>query len=145
MENKQQMNDYEFINLIFEAYRNKRKLNTLHTDDDQIPKNIIKTYFASDCKLDFSKIISKFKKKYIFNESKIENTNSEYEKLGLGEVYDYISNFNYSTDKFNIFVQSLIIHQKLYSKCPDKSFGGTLRSDQAILKGTYLDVMDSGS
>jgi len=137
------MSDYEFIDLVFGSYRTKRKLGLLQSSDNQIPKNIISTYFASDCKSDFSNIISKFKKKYIFNESEIENTNSKYEKLGLGEVYDYISNFDYSINKFNIFVQSLLIHQKLYSKCPDKSFGGTLRSEQAILKGTYLDVMDA--
>jgi len=98
-------------------------------------------YYDYENKSDFKKIISKFKEKYIFNESRIDNTDTEEEKNGLGEVYDYISTFDYDTQKFDIFIQSLLIHQKLYSKCPGKSFGGSLREGQAILKGIVYDVM----
>ena len=121
------MLDYEFMSMVFCAYRIRKMQNRLYSNDDYIPQNIIKMYFDSDCKSDFKNIISKFKNKYIFNESIIDRTDTVEEKNGLGEIYDYISNFDFSKDKFDIFIQSLIIHQKLYSKCAGSSFGGSLR------------------
>lgn len=37
----------------------------------------------------------------------------------------------------------MLIHQRLYSKCPNPSFGGSLREDQALLNGTFIDVPDA--
>ena len=67
--------------------------NTLEERDIRIPenydiKNILVDYDSIEITDDvFEDIISKFKKKYIFNESEIENTNSKYEKLGLGDIF----------------------------------------------------------
>lgn len=135
------MLDEEFINMVFCAYRLRKQKSSLYSSDDYIPQNVIKMYFDYENKSDFKKIISNFKEKYIFNESIIDNTTTEEEKSGLGEVYDYISSFDYDTQKFDIFIQSLLIHQKLYSKCPGKGFGGSLREGQALLKGISCDVM----
>jgi fido (protein-threonine AMPylation protein) len=58
-------------------------------------------------------------------------------------MYDYINNFNFEKDYFNIFTTSLILHQKLYSKCIGKNFGGNLRDSQVVLFGTNIEVVDS--
>lgn len=102
------MEKEEFINLVFSFYKLNRE-NGKFTDIN-VPKNIINMYFEFDYKLDFNMIFSRFKEKYIIGESKIDNTTTREEQLGLGEVYDYIASFDFNSQKFDIFVQSLIIH-----------------------------------
>ena len=138
--NKEILDD-DFMTMVFCAYQLRKQKDRLYSSDDHIPQNIIKMYFDYENKSDFKKIIKNFKEKYIFNESRIDSTDTEEEKAGLGEVYDYISNFDFETQKFDIFIQSLLIHQKLYSKCPGTGFGGSLREGQAILKGIVYDVV----
>jgi hypothetical protein len=60
----------------------------------------------------------------------------------VGEMYDYISNFDFSRDHFNLFTTSLILHSKLYSKCNYPEFGGKLRNTTAYLYDTYFEVSD---
>lgn len=138
---KQDLVEYEFINLVLYAYYLRKEKSYLN--NICIPKNIIKMYYRSNYRLDFDLIVLEFKEKYIFDESRIDNTDSIEEKLGLGEVYDYISKFNFDNQKFDIFIHSLIIHQKLYSKCPGSCFGGSLREAQAILKGINIDIISA--
>lgn len=130
----------EFIEVLSEGYKKRRKNNNLSEDTDFVPVKIIEIYHKSVEKPHFKNLVETYKKKYIYNEARIEKNISREEQRGLGEVYDYVSNFDYEKDNFNIFICAMLIHQKLYSKCPDSSFGGTLRDDQAILKGTYIDV-----
>ena len=60
------------------------------------------------------------------NEARVEKNTTKEEQEGLGKIYDYIQNFNFNKDYFNVFTTSLILHQKLYSCCPNPEFGGTL-------------------
>ena len=132
-----------FIKVISKGYKERKRKHELYSSDDSIPERIIEVYLSSVVKPQFKNIVDSYKKKYIYNESRVENNTTRAEKMGLGEVYDYISKFDFSKDKFNIFVQSLLIHQKLYSKCPNPSFGGSLRDGQAILKDTPYEVMEA--
>jgi hypothetical protein len=72
----------------------------------------------------------------------VEKNTSYEEQLGVGEMYDYISNFDFSRDHFNLFTTSLILHSKLYSKCNYPEFGGKLRNTTAYLYDTYYEVSD---
>lgn len=130
-----------FISMMSEGYKNRKLNNKLYSNDDFIPQRIIEIYYKCVEKPKFSIIVNEYKKKYIYNEARVETNISREEQLGLGIVYDYIESFDFDKSKFNIFVSSMLIHQKLYSKCPGSSFGGSLRDDQAIMKGTYIDVM----
>lgn len=138
------MNDVEAREVIKElsrGYKARKKANSLYTQDDLIPPKIIDLYYRSVEKPYFKNVVNSYKKKYIYNEARVEKNFTIEEQNGLGEVYDYISNFDYDKNNFNIFVCAMLIHQKLYSKCPNTKFGGMLRSNQAIMKGTYIDVM----
>lgn len=106
-------------------------------------KNVIINYHTYDDKKLYDEILLEYKIKYIYNESKVEGGITPEEQLGIAEVYDYIQNFDFSKDYFNIFTTSLIIHQKLYSKCVGKEFGGQLRNTQAILQDSLIEVPDA--
>jgi len=131
----------DFIHTIFEGYKKRKNNNTLYNIDSQIPENIIKAYYSYTEKISFDEIVEKFKQKYIYNESRVERNITMEEQAGLSEVYDYINNFNFNEEKFNIFVQSLCIHQKLYSKCNDTSFGGKLRDSEVFLYDSSVEVL----
>lgn len=106
-------------------------------------KDLIREYCNKKDKRAYDEILYEYKCKYIYNESKVEGKITPEEQLGIAVVYDYINNFDFDKDYFNIFTTSLLIHQKLYSKCFDKSFGGTLRNTQAILNDTNIEVMSA--
>lgn len=104
-------------------------------------KKLIIQYCDELNKKSYDEILYEYKCKYIYNESKVEGRVSPEEQLGINIVYDYINDFDFDKDYFNIFTTSLLIHQKLYSKCFDKSFGGSLRNTQVILNDTNIEVM----
>lgn len=131
----------EFICQVFEGYRKRKKENNLYNLDTKIPENIISTYYFYNEKTEFGEIVEQFKQKYIYNESRVERNITMEETAGMSEVYDYINNFDFTKEKFNIFIQALCIHQKLYSKCIDTSFGGRLRETEAYLFDTNMDVL----
>lgn len=131
----------EMISMLARGYKTRKDQNNLYSSNDMIPQRIIQIYNECVEKPHFKNIVESYKRKYIYNEARVEKNVSKEEQLGLGEVYDYISNFDYEKDKFNIFICSMLIHQKLYSKCPNPGFGGQLRDDQALMQGTFIDVM----
>lgn len=109
-------------------------------------KNKIEKYHKVDTydkKRIYERILEEYKTRYTYNESQVEGNVTVEEQMGIATIYDYISNFNFETDYFNIFTTSLIIHQKLYSFCPGEGFGGNLRDTQALLKDTCIEVMSA--
>ena len=125
------------IQIIFDTYKERNK----QTDNRKFANLIINAYVKYVKKPKFSIIVDKYKNEYIHNESRVENNSTPEEKEGLGIVYDFISDFNFETDNYNIFVTSLIIHSKLYSKCPYSSFGGKLRDTNAYLEDTNIELL----
>src|SRR5574344_1211081 len=102
----------ELISVLSRGYKLRKKTNRLYTTNDLIPQSIIEIYNKCVEKPYFKNIVEAYKKKYIYNEARVEKNVSRQEQAGLGEVYDYISNFDYSKDKFNIFITAMLIHQK---------------------------------
>ena len=84
------LEDADLIKLIFLDYERRKKAHKLYSKDDYIPQNLIKVYFKSPDHLDFSKIVSNFKRKYINNENELENVHNKEEREGLSAVYDYL-------------------------------------------------------
>ncbi len=132
----------EFINCIFNEYLKRKQENNLLNRDIMLFKNIITFYFQKDRSDAFQDIIDNFKELYILDESRIEPNVTYEEKLGLGLVYDYIKDFDFLKDNFNIFVMSLKMHSLLYSKCLGSNFGGQLRTTNVILKDLNIDIPD---
>lgn len=135
----------EYIQLIFEAYKKRKNEHRLYEDNVYTTKAIIKAYIKYVKKPKFSMIVDTYKREYIHNESRVEKNISKEEQEGLGIIYDYIDSFDFSKDKFNIFTCSMIIHGKLYSCCPFKSFGGKLRTTTVFLEDTNIEIIDPES
>lgn len=112
-------------------------------DSLEYKKLVINKYHKYSEKKLYEEIMAEYKIRYIYNESKVEGKITPEEQLGIAEVYDYIQKFDFSKDYFNIFTTSLLIHQKLYSKCVGKEFGGKLRDTTAVLQDSMIDVVDS--
>lgn len=130
----------EYIKKIFEGYKARKNRNELYKIDDDVPKIIITSYLSLVDKPTFKHLITKYKKNYIFCESRVEQNITKEEQQGLSDVYDYIQNFDFNRDNFNVFVTSLMIHNKLYRYCGDGTFGGKLRESTAILNDLNIEV-----
>ena len=130
----------EYIKLLFEGYKLRKKENRLYESDDKIPKIIIESYLELIEKPSFTDLITDYKNKYIFCESRVEPNISREEQMGLADVYDYIQDFDFDKDKFNVFVTTLILHNKLYKYCGDGKFGGKIRESSAILKDLNVEI-----
>lgn len=136
------MDSREFLEKI-EAGYSKRRNNLIDNFTISSLKNVIEAYYTYVEKPEFSILVEEYKQNYIYNEARVEKNITPEEQLGLGEIYDFISDFDFSKDKFNIFITSMLIHQKLYSKCPDASYGGKLRNSNVYLFNTDIEVVDS--
>ena len=138
-----------FLYSSFISYKNYRQMSSSEIEKNEkdyhnldfIAKNIIKLYCAFSNVTDFSKVTEKFKYDYIEGESEIERNETREEKAGIGVIYDYICQFDPQKDKFNIFVEAMKIHSMLYSECVGKEFGGKIRTEQALLFDTDIEVM----
>jgi len=129
----------EFISLLFDGYKKRKLENRLYSQNDNVPKIIIQQYIELIEKPSFKDLITSYKINYIFHESRVEQNIRKEELYGLGEVYDYIQNFDFDKNKFNIFVTSLILHQRLYSHC-EIGFGGNLRETNAVFSDLDIDI-----
>ncbi len=125
------------INIIYTLYERLKEQGSLYQENDSVPKNIISTYYKYIEPVDYGSIVEAFKKKYIFNETEIEE-GQRCEKEGLGLMYDYIREYK-DFEKFDIY-RILILHKILYSKCPHPEFGGSTRTDQRYLPGSNIDI-----
>lgn len=130
----------EIIITLTDGYKKKKIENRLYNEEDYIPENIIIMYYYFINRNNYQFIVKNYKKKYIDNESVVEPGVTKCERKGLGLVYDYISNYDFSNKEPNIFVESLIMHSKLYSKCPHPEFGGTIRTSPVKLVGSSYEV-----
>ena len=130
----------DMIITLQEGYKQKKLENRLYNEEDYIPENIIIMYFYFINHNNYQFIVKNYKKQYIDNEALIEPGVTKDEKKGLGIIYDYISNYDFSGKEPNIFVESLIMHQKLYSKCPHPEFGGMIRISPVKLTGSSYEV-----
>lgn len=128
----------EYITHLFEGYKARKKE---YNQFDFIPHNIIGLYYYYINKKHFNIIFQNYKDKYIYNESRVETNCTHEEQIGIGKVYDYIQNYNSDFKNFNIFLESMKIHQLLYSECEGKEFGGKLRDNDVVLYDTNIEVV----
>ena len=131
----------EFISLLFEGYKSRKKRNVLYRNEDNVPKIIISEYINLVEKPAFKDLITSYKKRYIFCESRVETNISKEEQAGLGKVYDFINDFDFEKNNFNVFITSLIMHHELYSCCGDGTFGGKLRDTSAFLHDLNIEIL----
>lgn len=126
-----------YISLLFDGYQKRKHEKRLYVNDGS-PEIIIKTYYSFVKKPNFSQIVYNFKRRYIYNESKLEDVHTKEEKDGLACVYNYIQT---KDDLENISIYDLsYINEKLFSKTPFPEYGGKYRQEEAHLSGAKVDL-----
>ncbi len=132
----------EYISLLFDGYQKRKKEKRLYKHDG-VPEIIIKTYYSFVDKPNFDQIVYNFKRRYIYNENKMEEVEHSCEEKGLASVYDYILK---KEDLENISIYDLsYIHEALYSKTPHPEFGGKYRTREIYLLGEEENGIKTGS
>lgn len=133
------LNRQEFLEVSFLDYYSKLiKKNT--KQNNNIPKNLIKTYYLYMDHLPFNKIADNYRRKYILNENRLESVHNISEREGLRVVYDYVLSDEWKNFP-NIYV-ILNIHNKLYSKVPHPEFGGKFRCANACIAESDVKTSD---
>ena len=105
----------------FQFYTMAEKTSDLYNDPRNVNlvKKLIELYYRKVSPT-YNKILERLKQKYIELESTVEKNDSIEEQIGIGYVYDYIKNLNVKKDPFNVFTNSIKIHQELYRECDKK-------------------------
>lgn len=120
----------EYILLMFDGYQKRKKDGKLY-NHDKVPEMIIKMYYTYVNKPSFDRLLYNFKRRYLYNENKMEYVHSLDEQKGLSFAYDYV---NKKTDLENISIYDLsYIHEELYSKTKYPEFGGRYRNEDIYL------------
>lgn len=126
----------ELVKISFFMYKMQKKK---YHSYDFVPLNLIKLYYSTDNNhSDFSHIISNFKKRYIDQESKLENIHTVEEINGLGLVYDYIRSDEWKKCA-NIYI-IMVINLKLFSLTPYPEAAGKFRNADCFLKDSGLNT-----
>ena len=129
----------DIITIAFNRYKEKRGSSSMYNMYDFIPQNLIKLYYSTDANhSDFKDIVSNFKKRYLEQESKLENVHSIEEINGLGLVYDYIRSDDW-LNCANIYI-IFLINLKLFSLTPYPEAGGKLRNSDCYLKDSGINT-----
>ena len=133
------LNSQEFLEVSFLDYYSKIYKKNLK-DNDNTPINLIKTYFLYMDHMPFEKIADNYRRKYIYNENKLESVHNHSEREGLRIVFDYVLSDEWK--KFSNIYVILNIHSKLYSKVPHPEFGGKFRSANAFIAESDIKTSD---
>lgn len=130
--------EIEYMKILFKDYQKRKKENSLYTPDEYIPEIIIAAYFSYVDRLDLNEVYTNFKRRYIYNENKLEGIHNNDEWRGLGPAYNCMNSINF--DNLNLYTAIITIHKALYSKTEHPEFGGTIRNEQVFLPGTGIEL-----
>ncbi len=133
---------YIYINNIYnEQIPNKSFNGVEFHKNSAVAQNIIKLYFRYIGPVSITEVIEKFKKRYIINETMIAQAHND-EQKGLGEMYNYIQDFN-CDNKITIYHLNTL-NQLIFSKCVHTEGGGKFREGNVYLPGSKIEIPDFG-
>ena len=130
------------ILVLQDGYKEQKLDDLLDNDDCFIPENIIVLYLYYLEKTNYQAVVQNYMFQYIDNEALVEPGVTIEERLGIADIYNYISNYDFNKMP-NIFVEGLKMHSMLYSHCPYPEFGGKLRDQSVILNNVSHDVISA--
>lgn len=128
----------EMLKQMFTIYQAEKEMGTLYSNEDFFPKNLIKLYYNIVDHPRFDVTMTNFKDKYVTQESILEDVHHQEEKEGFSEMYEYIHHY-IKDSELNIYL-ILKLHQKLFSKTPHTSSGGTFRNQDIFLPGSGVET-----
>lgn len=136
-----QRNDDEYIQIMsFLGYDRFRRSGHIDFYKSDVAKSLIEFYFSASFKrLPVDNLNEHFIKKYVKNESELEEVYDEKEREGFRLMYEEAL----STPIRELEIFSLPhFHRQLFSKIDNKEFGGVMRTSAAYLKGFPVDLSE---
>ena len=125
----------------FLGYKWRRERGKLYGVDQDLPTKLIRIYYElSQDDITFDKLKKAFVKRYIKNESRLENVHSEDEVKGLEKMYEYVHSDEIE-EMFNVYTL-LDLHRALFSYAPYPEYAGVIRNHPVYLPGSGTDLCD---
>ncbi len=125
----------------FLGYKWRKERGKLYTDDRGIPTKLIKMYYElGPDDITFDKLKNAFVKRYIRNESKLEDVHSDMEVKGLEKMYEYVHSSEID-DNFDVYTL-LDLHRALFAYSPFPEYAGFFRNHSVYLPGTGTELCD---
>lgn len=118
----------------FKFYEMNKEDDIAISDHDA--RKLITHFYSINNDVKFDTMKKNFVKRYITNESELEQVHDSFERKGLKEMYSYIHEEDIKLDIYTI----LDLHEKLYSFAPYKEVGGHFRNSDA-----YLSAIGKGN
>ncbi len=134
--------DPEFIiRESFLGYKWRKERGKLYGVDLELPTKLIRIYYElSQDNITFDKLKKAFVRRYIKNESKLENVHSEDEVKGLEKMYEYVHSDKIE-EMFDVYTL-LDLHRALFSYCPYPEYAGFIRNHPVYLPGAGVELCD---
>lgn len=129
------------INLAFLGYKYKKNANKLYGQKNETPTELIKLYYGlSPSSGTFDRMKTAFIKRYIDNESELENAHTKGERMGLKRMYEYIhsDDIDYLFDVYTL----KDLNQKLFSYADHPEYAGDIRNHNGYILGSAADIYD---
>lgn len=129
--------DNEFIiQQCFLGYQYRKVRKQLYQVDADIPKKLICLYYSINEYIDFDIFKEAFIRKYIKEESALENVHNQIEKDGMRLMYEYMQT---NLEEFSIY-SILDYHRMLYSKAEYAEYAGHFRNEDAYINGKNTEL-----
>lgn len=134
--------DSEFlIRETFLGYKWRRERKKLYGADIDLPTKLIRMYYElNPDEIVFDRFKRAFVKRYIRNESKLEDVHIDSEIKGLEKMYEYVhsDDIEYRFDVYTL----LDLHRMLFSFSPFPEYAGSIRNDDVYLPGTGTELCE---
>lgn len=125
----------------FLGYKWRRERGKLYGVDQDLPTKLIRIYYElSQDDITFDKLKKAFVKRYIKNESRLENVHSEDEVKGLEKMYEFLHSDEIE-EMFDVYTL-LDLHRALFSYAPFSEYAGVIRNHPVYLPGSGTDLCD---
>ncbi|MEG1495238.1 MAG: Fic family protein, partial [Bacilli bacterium] len=128
----------ELVSWSYIAYRNSRGINAFSKENENRVDAIFEIYGKHINSFEYSKIISSFRRKYVYNKNILVSGHDLKEIVGLMKMYNYIF-LNIELKDISVYT-ILRLHQILYSMVPYPEFGGKVRNQEVCSFGAGMNI-----
>lgn len=131
---------FELLKIAEESRKSYEKIALKNSANTNLAKKLIDMYYMGG-QANYESMIYNFKKKYIESEARIEynEEDKQLEYIGLGYMYDYIQQYVPSEKEFNIFIETMKLHELLYKAYDDK-FNSDRNEEYAELQAKLAEA-----
>lgn len=137
--------DMKYWTVIKNSYLKERNIGKLYQPDSRIAPSLIVFFYNLFPNAYFDLGLANFRRKYIDNETDFEQRteiieeHSNFERKGLGVMYDYIEKYKLIDGEFTIF-EIKNLHKLLFAYAPYPEYAGRFRESSVRLSNSSVDT-----